>query len=52
MSAHLEVQSVPNSSGNSLPKVSSCSIQPQNGSEKMRQSGGQNDCLTLNIQVR
>ena len=34
------------------PKVSSCSIQPQNGSAKYRQSASQNDCLTLTIQVR
>ena len=52
MSTEFGIQNIPSQSDYSVPKVSSCSIQAQNGQEISRQNIGQKNRLMLDVQVR
>ena len=52
MSTQFTTQNLPNPSNYSLPKVSSCSIQAQNGLKTSRQNTGQKNGIMQDIQVR
>ena len=52
MSTQFTTQNLTKPSNYSLPKVSSCSIQAQNGLKTSRQNTGQKDGIMQDIQVR
>ena len=52
MSTQFTTQNLPNPSNYSLPKVSSCSMQAQNGLKTSRQNTGQTNGIMQDIQVR
>ena len=52
MSTQFATQNLPNPSDYSLPKVSSSSIQAQNGLKNSRQNSGQKNGIMQDIQVR